>query len=82
MAEEIKPMVRRLCGVARRIFRALVANPEMLAGGSAMSEPLGLLAVERQRAASRRAQQDAALPGRPRPCPPGASDSSGRCATT
>jgi hypothetical protein len=46
-------MVRRVYCYLRRVFRALAANHGTFAGGAALSDPLGLLAVERERVAAR-----------------------------
>ena len=55
-------MVKQASNVRKRLRRFLTADPGRFAGGSAVSDPLGLLAVERER------QQSAVLaPGPARP---------------
>jgi hypothetical protein len=44
-------MVRQASNVRERLRRFLTADPGRFAGGSAVSDPLGLLAVERERLA-------------------------------
>src|SRR5690348_18342685 len=44
-------MVRQASDVRKRLRRFLTADPGRFAGGSAVSDPLGLLAVERERLA-------------------------------
>jgi hypothetical protein len=47
----------------KRLRRSLAANPGRLAGGSAVSDPLGLLAVEQERlAALKRSQHGTSCP--------------------
>jgi hypothetical protein len=45
-----------------RLRRYLLADPGRFAGGSAVSDPLGLLAIERERLAAPRWPRDAARP--------------------
>jgi hypothetical protein len=47
-------MVKQASNVRRRLCRFLTADPGRFAGGSAVSDPLGLLAVERERLAGLR----------------------------
>ena len=42
-------MVKQASNVRKRLRRFLTADPGRFAGGSAVSDPLGLLAVERER---------------------------------
>jgi hypothetical protein len=44
-------MVKQASNVRKRLRRFLNADPGRFAGGSAVSDPLGLLAVERERLA-------------------------------
>ena len=44
-------MVKQASNVRKRLRRFLTADPGRFAGGSAVSDPLGLLAVERERLA-------------------------------
>ena len=46
----------------KRLRRYLTADPARFAGGSALSDPLGLLAVERERLAAPPWPHDAACP--------------------
>ena len=55
-------MVKQASLQGKRLLRYLSADPGRFAGGSAVSEPLGLLAVERERLA---APQDRPTPPRP-----------------
>ena len=50
-------MVRQASDVRKRLRRFLTADPGRFAGGSAVSDPLGLLAVERERLAVLRSPQ-------------------------
>jgi hypothetical protein len=50
-------MVRQGSNVRKRLRRFLTADPGRFAGGSAVSDPLGLLAVERERLAVLRSPQ-------------------------
>jgi len=53
----VNPMTRQARN-ARKVLRSfLTANPGRFAGGSAVSDPLGLLAVERERLAALRSPQ-------------------------
>ena len=47
-------MVKQASTVRKRLRRFLTADPGRFAGGSAVSDPLGLLAVERERLAALR----------------------------
>ena len=47
-------MVKQASNVRQRLRRFLTADPGRFAGGSAVSDPLGLLAVERERLAALR----------------------------
>ena len=55
-------MVKRLRILWKRLSRPLAADPGRFAGGSAVSDPLGLLAIERERLAAPRWPRDAARP--------------------
>ena len=44
-------MVKQASSQWKRLRRSLAADPGRFAGGSAVSDPLGLLAVERERLA-------------------------------
>ena len=61
-------MVKQASLQRKRLLRYLSADPGRFAGGSAVSEPLGLLAVERERLAA----------PRDRPTPPRPGDRPGR----
>jgi len=50
-------MVKQASNVRKRLRRFLTADPGRFAGGSAVSDPLGLLAVERERLAVLRSPQ-------------------------
>ena len=50
-------MVRQASDVRKRLRRFLTADPGRFAGGSAVSDPLGLLAIERERLAVLRSPQ-------------------------
>ena len=50
-------MTRQAHNVRKMLRRFLTANPGRFAGGSAVSDPLGLLAVERERLAALRSPQ-------------------------
>jgi hypothetical protein len=50
-------VVKQLSNVSKRLRRILTADPGRFAGGSALSGPLGLLAVERERLAVLRSPQ-------------------------
>src|SRR5260370_36267146 len=50
-------MVKQASNVRKHLRRFLTADPGRFAGGSAVSDPLGLLAVERERLAVLRAPQ-------------------------
>jgi hypothetical protein len=50
-------MVKQASNVRKRLRRFLNADPGRFAGGSAVSDPLGLLAVERERLAVLRSPQ-------------------------
>jgi hypothetical protein len=54
---ERDPMVRQASGAQKHLRRFLTADPGRFAGGSAVSDPLGLLAVERERLAVPRSPQ-------------------------
>jgi hypothetical protein len=58
-------MITRACRLLNRVFRSLAVNPGTFAGGSAVSDPLGLLAVERERVAAKQAQREGTAPTRP-----------------
>ena len=45
-------MVKQASNVRKRLRRFLTSDPGRFAGGSAVSDPLGLLAVERERLAA------------------------------
>lgn len=45
-------MAEQASSLWKRMRRSLAANPGRFAGGSAVSDPLGLLAVERERLAA------------------------------
>jgi hypothetical protein len=51
---ERNPVVRQASSVREHLRRLLTADPGRFAGGSAVSDPLGLLAVGRERLASLR----------------------------
>jgi Ribonuclease G/E len=55
--KERNPMVKQASNVRKRLRRFLTADPGRFAGGSAVSDPLGLLAVERERLAVLRSPQ-------------------------
>ncbi len=77
-------MAEHMCILLTRLRRSLAADPGRFAGGSAVSDPLGLLAVEQERLQACRAlgypgrsgtaHQDTGqgAPGR-EPLPPGAT---------
>jgi hypothetical protein len=44
-------LIRQASNVRKHLRRLLTADPGRFAGGSAVSDPLGLLAVERERLA-------------------------------
>jgi hypothetical protein len=50
-------MVKQASNVRKRLRRFLTDDPGRFAGGSAVSDPLGLLAVERERLAVLRSPQ-------------------------
>ena len=50
-------MVKQASNVLKRLRRIVTADPGRFAGGSALSDPLGLLAVERERLAVLRSPQ-------------------------
>ncbi len=50
-------MVKQASNVRKHLRRFLTADPGRFAGGSAVSDPLGLLAVERERLAALRSPQ-------------------------
>jgi len=60
--------IRQASNVRKHLRRFLTADPGRFAGGSAVSDPLGLLAVERERLVSggRRSMTGPGLPRRPR----------------
>jgi hypothetical protein len=45
------PMIKQASNLRKRVRRFLTADPGRFAGGSALSGPLSLLAVERERLA-------------------------------
>jgi hypothetical protein len=47
-------MIKQASTVRKRVRRFLTADPGRFAGGSALSGPLSLLAVERERLAAQR----------------------------
>jgi hypothetical protein len=56
-------MAKHSISLWKRLRRSLAADPGRWAGGTAVIEPLGLLAVERERlAALQRSQHDASPP--------------------
>jgi hypothetical protein len=57
-------MVKQASLQWKRLRRSLTADPARFAGGSAVSDPLGLLAVERERPAAPPWPHDAASPWR------------------
>jgi hypothetical protein len=58
-------MVKQASFQWKRLRRYLVADPARFAGGSAVSDPFGLLAVERERLAAPPWPHDAARPRQP-----------------
>ena len=77
-------MVRQASDVRKRLRRFLTADPGRFAGGSAVSDPFGLLAIERERLAVLRSPQHDGSPrtaatanqgtgSTSEPAPPGAS---------
>ena len=48
-------MIKQASNVRKHLRRRLIADPGRFAGGSAVSDRLGLLAVEQKRLAARRA---------------------------
>ena len=60
--KERNPMVKQASDVRKRLRRFLTADPGRFAGGSAVSDPLGLLAIERERLAVLRSPQHAGRP--------------------
>lgn len=50
-------MIKQASIVRKQLRRFLTADPERFAGGSAVSDPLGLLSVERERLAALRSPQ-------------------------
>ncbi len=59
---ERNPVVKQATSVRKHLHRFLTADPGRFAGGSAVSDPLGLLAVERERlAALRSPRRDGSL---------------------
>jgi hypothetical protein len=58
-------MVKQASNVRKRLRRFLTDDPGRFAGGSAVSEPLGLLAVERERLAVLRSPQHDGVLSRP-----------------
>jgi enoyl-CoA hydratase/carnithine racemase len=61
--KERNPMVKQASNVRKRLRRFLTADPGRFAGGSAVSDPLGLLAVERERHANVARTAGATAPG-------------------
>ena len=61
------PMTKQASNVRKRLARFLTADPGRLAGGSAVSDPLGLLAVEQERLAALRSSSMTAVLSRPQP---------------
>jgi hypothetical protein len=57
MESSANPMIKQASSV-RKHLRRFLTDPGRLAGGSAVSDPLGLLAVERERLAALRSPQD------------------------
>src|SRR6185312_29210 len=57
-------MVKQASDVQKRLRRFLTADPGRFAGGSAVSDPLGLLAIERERLAVLRSPQHDGSPQR------------------
>jgi hypothetical protein len=55
-------MVKQASDVRKRLRRFLTADPGRFAGGSAVSDPLGLLAIERERLAVLRSPQHSGSP--------------------
>jgi hypothetical protein len=63
-------MVKQASNVRKRLRKFLTADPGQFAGGSAVSDPLGLLAVERERLAVLRSpQHDGTQPRSPSTSP-------------
>ena len=58
-------MVKQASNVRKRLRRFLADDPGRFAGGSAVSDPLGLLAVERERLAVLRSPQHERSPQTP-----------------
>jgi hypothetical protein len=58
-------MVKQASLQWKRLRRSLTVDPARFAAGSAVSDPLGLLAVEQERLAPSPWPHDAASPGRP-----------------
>jgi hypothetical protein len=57
-------MVKQASFQWKRLRRYLIADPARFAGGSAVSDPFGLLAVERERRAARPRQPAGRSPDR------------------
>jgi hypothetical protein len=60
-------MVKQASNVRKRLRRFLTSDPGRFAGGSAVSDPLGLLAVERERLAVLRSRSMTGVLRRPQP---------------
>jgi hypothetical protein len=58
-------MVKQASNIRKRLRRFLTADPGRFAGGSAVSDPLGLLAVERERLAVLRSRSMTGVLRRP-----------------
>ena len=58
-------MLKQLRMLWKRLSRSLASDPGRFAGGSAVSDPLGLLAVERERLAVLRPPQHDGTPQAP-----------------
>ncbi len=61
-SKQRNPVVKRASQVRKHLGRFLTADPGRFAGGSALSDPLGLLAIERERLAALRSPQHAVSP--------------------
>lgn len=61
-SKQRNPVVKRASQVRKHLGRFLTADPGRFAGGSALSDPLGLLAVERERLAALRSPQHDGTP--------------------
>jgi hypothetical protein len=68
-SKERNPVVNRASQVRKQLGRFLTADPGRFAGGSALSDPLGLLAVERERLAALRSPQHDGSPAADRSAP-------------